>query len=306
MARARRGELNGFELGCLTLTPRGREVLELLGTGNPPSRVADALGVSRSAVTYWIKKLLKHGYIRLQTRDVYKFFALTYLGSRVLTGSEEARRTIVLEDYPIKYALVEGEKVGVSWQKLGAPRNWVKLGFKVGKVRVVKTSRSIIVHPGRLRGFDPYRLVYVVGRECGRVAGWLQGHLGMVLGPGEPVKRPTFQVYDPVAEELTKYYSFKDDVGGADRSPPSRRGHWEMGPEVAKDYLMSFARLRQIQNQLAGIDKQIQGVNHNISRLAGQMESLVGELHSLVDFLKGCTSQPLKRPELSNCDRLVV
>ena len=304
-------ELNTFELGRLTLTPRGLEILELLGAGNPPCKVADAIGVSRSAVTYWIRKLTQHGLIKLQIRDVYKIFALTYLGEQTIKqtsqGVRKARRTVVLEDYPIKYALLEGEKVRrVSWEKLGNPRNWVKLGFRIGGIRVVKTSKSVIVHPGRLKGWDPYRLVYVAGRECGRAASWLQSHLGMVLGPGEPIKRPTFQVYDPVAEELTKYCSFKCDVGGADRSPPSRRGHWEMGPEVARDYLLSFSRLREVQGHLNVIDKRLESVNYSVNRLTEQIEGLVGELHNLVVSLRGPTPQPAKRPELSKRERFVV
>ena len=300
-----REEFDTFKLGNQTLTPHAREILELLGAGNPPSRVAEAVGRNKSTITYWIKKFKKLGYIKLQTRDVYKVFDLTYLGLKILTGSEGARRTIVLEDYPIKYALVEGEKGGVSWEKLGNPRNWVKLGFKIGGIRVVKTSKSIIIHPGRLKGWDPYRLVYVAGRECGRAASWLQNHLGMVLGPGEPMKRPTFQVYDPVAEELTKYCSFKCDVGGADRSPPSRRGHWEMGPEVARDYLLSFSRLRVVQNRLDRVDEQLEGVNYALNRLTEQIGGLVGELHGLVELLKGGRVLP-ERPELSNQDRLVA
>jgi len=298
-------QLDSFKLVSLTLTPRSREILELLGAGNPPSKVAAAIGIAKSTMTYWIKKLTKHGLIRLQVHDVYKIFDLTYLGLKILTGSEDGRRTVVLEDYPIKYALVEGEKGNVSWEKLGNPRNWVKLGFKIGGIRVVKTSKSIIIHPGRLKGWDPYRLVYVAGRECGRAASWLQNHLGMVLGPGEPMKRPTFQVYDPVGEEVTKYCSFKCDMGGVDRSPPSRRGHWEMGPEVARDYLLSFSRLREVQNRLDRVDEQLEGVNYTLNRLTEQITGLVGELHGLVELLKGGRVLP-GRPELSNQDRLVV
>ena len=303
-------ELNTFELGRLTLTPRGLEILELLGAGNPPCKVADAIGVSRSAVTYWIRKLTQHGLIKLQIRDVYKIFALTYLGEQAIKqtsrGVRRARRTVVLEDYPIKYALLEGEQVGrVSWEKLGEPRNWVKLGFKIGSIRVVKTSKNIIIHPGRLKGWDPYRLVYVAGRECGRAASWLQNHLGMVLGPGEPIKRPTFQVYDPIAEEVTKYYSFNSDAGGADRSPPSKRGHWEMGPEVARDYLLSFSRLREVKTRLDRVDEQLEGVNYTLNRLTEQIGGLVGELHSLVISLKGGRVLP-ERPELSKRERFVV
>jgi len=301
-----REQLDSFKLVSLTLTSRGREILELLGAGNPPSKVAEAIGITKPTMTYWIKKFTKHGLIRLQVHDVYKIFDLTYLGLKILTGSEDVRRTIVLEDYPIKYALVEGEKGGVSWEKLGRPRNWVKLGFKIGSIRVVKTSKSVIIHPGRLKGWDPYRLVYVAGRECGRAASWLQTHLGMVLGPGEPMKRPTFQVYDPVADEVTKYYSFKCDVGGADRSPPSRRGHWEMGPEVARDYLLSFSRLQEVQDRVHRIDERLEDVNYTLTRLTEQIEGLVGELHSLVVSLRGATWQPAKRPELSKRERFVV
>ena len=299
-------EFDTFKLGNQTLTPHAREILELLGAGNPPSRVAEAVNRNKSTITYWIKKFQKLGYIKLQTCDVFKIFRLTYHGLKIVTGSEDARRTVVLEDYPIKYALLEGEQVRrVSWQKLGDPRNWVKLGFKIGGIRVVKTSKSIIVHPGRLKGWDPYRLVYVAGRECGRAASWLQGHLGMVLGPGEPVKRPTFQVYDPVAEEVTKYCSFKCDVGGADRSPPSRRGHWEMGPEVARDYLLSFSRLREVQSRLDRVDEHLEGVNYTLNRLTEQIGGLVGELHGLVELLKeGCVLPG--RPELSKRERFVV
>jgi len=304
--RESREEFDAFKLVNQTLTSHAREILELLGAGNPPSRVAEAVGRDRSTITYWIKKFKKLGYIKLQTCNVYKIFRLTYHGLKILTGSEDVRRTVVLEDYPIKYALLEGEKVGrVSWEKLGKPQNWVKLGFKIGGIRVVKTSKSVIIHPGRLKGWDPYRLVYVAGRECGRAASWLQNRLGMVLGPGEPIKRPTFQVYDPVAEEVTKYCSFKCDMGGADRSPPSRRGHWEMGPEVARDYLLSFSRLREVQNRLDRVDEQLEGVNYTLNRLTEQITGLVGELHGLVELLKGGRVLP-GRPELSNQDRLVV
>lgn len=46
-------QLNTFEPVNLTLTPRGREILGLLGAGNPPSKVADAIGVTKPAITYW-------------------------------------------------------------------------------------------------------------------------------------------------------------------------------------------------------------------------------------------------------------
>jgi len=109
-----------------------------------------------------------------------------------------------------------------------------------------------------------------------------------------------------MAEELTNHCSFKCDAGGADRSPPSRRGHWEMGPEVAQDYLLAFSRLREVQDCVHRIDERLDGVNYTLNRLTEQIEGLVGELHSLAISLKGATPQPVERPELSNRDRFVI
>ena len=61
-------------------------------------------------MTYWTTKFTKLGLLKLQVHDVYKIFRLAYYGLKILTGSEEARLTIVLEDYATKQALLEGEK----------------------------------------------------------------------------------------------------------------------------------------------------------------------------------------------------
>lgn len=62
--------------------------------------------------------------------------------------AEEAHEVVGLEDYAVKFAVVEGEKCRIDWRKLGSPRNWVKLGVRIGGVRVVRTSRHVIIHPG--------------------------------------------------------------------------------------------------------------------------------------------------------------
>lgn len=253
-------EFNSFEPVNRTLTPHAKEILELLAAGNYAAKIARIIGINKSAMNYWTRKFLKQGLIRLSCHDVVKIYELTPLGSRILTGSDRGRRVVVLEDYPVKYRVIEWEKVPVAWEKLGQPRNWSKYGFRVGGVRVVKTSKSVIIHPGRIRGFDSYELVFHASRECQRVAHWLESHLGMVLGLGEPVKRPTFQVYDPIAEEVTKSFSFKDDLGGADRSPPSERGHWELTPETAKDYLLAFSRLNQLVQETRNISRRLENL----------------------------------------------
>lgn len=252
----------------LSLSERGKEILELLGSENPPSRVADAVGITRPAMSYWVKKLKSLGYIRLKLSGVFHHYELTDSGSKILTGSERDV-IVVLEDYPVKFDVVSwGRADDLAWEKLGEPRNWVKLGFKVGSVRVVRTSKSIIVHPGRLRGDNSWHLIFVASRECNRVARWLAQRADMVLRPGETIKRPMFQVYDQLAEMVTRSFSFKNQDGeGADRSPPARKGHWELGPESASNFIRASSRLKQLTKQLYQLDRNLEKMDDNLERV---------------------------------------
>lgn len=245
------------------LSERGKRILELLGAGRPPSAVAAAVGISRPSMSYWVSKLKNLEYLRLCPQSVagsWNFYELTDSGSKILTGSEEDRSVIVLEDYPVKFDVVSwGRADDLAWEKLGEPRNWVKLGFKIGEITVVRTSKSVIVHPGRLKGDNSWNLVFVASQECNRVARWLEQKAGMMVRPGEPIKRPTFQVYDQLAEKVTQQFSFKNEDGeGADRSPPARKGHWELGPETANDFIRTSSRLKLATRQLYRLEGDLE------------------------------------------------
>ena len=89
----------------------------------------------------------------------------------------------VLEDHAVKFEILKEEDAEhrIDWRKLGEPRNWVKWGFKLGNVRVVKTPRHIIIHPGKLRDFDADQLLVTAGQIVGRVRLELMVRFGMVL-----------------------------------------------------------------------------------------------------------------------------
>lgn len=256
-----------------SLSEHGKQILELLGAGRPPSAVAEAVGVSRPSMSYWVNKLKQLGFLRLCPQSVagsWNYYELTQKGSKVLTGSEEDTSVIVLEDYPVKFDVVSWGRADdcVSWEKLGEPRNWVKLGFKLGEVRVVRTSKSVIVHPGRLRGDNSWNLVFVASQECNRVARWLEQKTGLMVRPGQPIKRPCFQVYDCLSEQLTRKFSFKNEDGmGADRSPPAKKGHWELGPEAANDFIKSSSRLKQVTHQMHHLGTDLEKLDTNLEKL---------------------------------------
>jgi len=281
--RKPRRQLDGFEPVRLTLSERGKEILEFLSLRGSPSKAAEAAGITRPTMSYWVKKLKKLGYIHGTLDGACHLYELTESGSKILTGSEEDRSVIVLEDYPVKFDVVSwGRADCLAWEKLGEPRNWVKLGFKVGSIQVVRTSRSVIVHPGRLRGDNSWNLIFVASQECNRVARWLVRNTNMVLRPGEPTrKKPGFQVYDQLAEEVTRHFTFKNQDGeGADRSPPAKKGHWELGPEAANDFIRTAGRLKLATRQLY--------------RLKGDLEKLEDGLLPALDAWTKVGQQLLK------------
>jgi hypothetical protein len=274
---------NGFEL----LRPRGKKILELLGAGNKASDAAKVIGCGKSSVSYWKNELLRIGALRLQCHDVYDVFSLTPFGSKLLTGSEGVRREVVLlEDHAMKFVVVEGEKVRLDWVKLGEPRNWVKLGLRVGGVRVVKNAgRSLVIHPGRLRGFGVDELLVESGRVVERVKVVLENRFGMVLSTeGVALHKPIFRFYSREAKDLAEAgTTIVEGVGSIDVSPPEKIPHEEyQGRDLAKERLLMPFR---------------------IHRLEGKVDSLATQIHELASALRELT-QPQSLQDMRSKDDL--
>ena len=204
---------------AVPLSKKGQQILKLLGAGNPASKVAKIVGCSRSNVCYWKDKFLRIGAIKLQVRDVVHIFRLTPYGSKVLTRSEGYFPEVCcLEDYAVKFGVLEWEKMPMDWKRLGRPRNWEKLGVRIGNVRVVRTSKSIIVHPGRIRGFDVDELLMLSGRIVERVRMVLENRFGLVLDDvGAALHQPITRFYSEEAGELVKLgTTIVENVGSID------------------------------------------------------------------------------------------
>ena len=135
---------------------------------------------------------------------------------------------VVFEDMPVKFAVLAWERLGsINWEKLGQPRNWVQLGFRVTGVRVVKTSKSVIIHPGPLKGFDVDQLEVDSGRIIERVRYILEVKFGMQFaGDGEFCHGPMWQVFHPDAKVWVKEGGTVrvPGFGNLDASPKPSRG----------------------------------------------------------------------------------
>lgn len=295
---SRKTRVQQFNKVIELLGPTGLKVLKMLGAGNTASRTATRIGCVKSNITYWKNKLLRLGLLKLQRKDVVKIYRLTNYGSKVLTRSENVDlvEPVVLEDYAVRFGVVEGEKRCIAWRKLGDPRNWVKLGVKIGGVRVVKTSRSVIVHPGKLRGWDTKELVLDSGRIVERVKNVLETRFGMVLGDvAIPLHKPIFRFYGEEAKEIVKHGTIivhdekGERLGSIDNSPPELVPHEEYDGET-----LGAARLL-FPITLNRLEMKVDALTDNVLKLVDSMEGLTKIFQKLIEPQQPAAPNNVKR-----------
>ena len=178
------------------------DILGVLGADGVASEAVRVAGCCKSNVTYWKNKFLKADALRLKVDGIVKYYELTAYGSKLLTGSDNhPRLPVLLEDHAVKFKVLQRERVPLDWRKLGEPRNWVKLGVRLGKVRVVLNlglEPTVIIHPGQMKGFNVDELEMDAARVVERVRLVLEERFGMVLSDvGEPLRKPRFRIYRP-------------------------------------------------------------------------------------------------------------
>ena len=257
--------------------------------------------VARKAwFSHWKDHAIKVGVLQLQTDGIVKYYELTPFGVKFLACSTDLTTgercaamgaVHVLEDHAVKFEIQKEEDRHhpIDWKKLGQPRNWVKLGFKLGTVRVIKTPRHIIIHPGKLRDFDADRLLVTAGQIVGRVRLELMVRFGMVLSEeGVPLHDPVWEVFTSDAEAFEGAGTFKvhlEDgaVGGLDNSPPDRKRHFEYNrrelavaavrsPELFVDLAQKVEALVQTVNGLVAVNERLVGLLADVFGLAAEKD----------------------------------
>ncbi len=231
-----------IKLGVLPspLPQAAKDILITLGAGGVAGNAAKVADVVKSDVSYWAKRFVCAGALIVDEAQSAKtlgkpkseqrfgpgypkYYKLTDFGSKLLAGSEvSGRLPVVFEDNPVKFPVLKWEAPGcIDWEKLGSPRNWRQLGFRVSGVRVVKTSKNVIVHPGPLMGFDVDQLEVDSGRIVERVRYILEVKYGMQLSDEvEFCHGPMWQVFRPEARRWVKEGGrVKTSEGALDASP---------------------------------------------------------------------------------------
>jgi len=290
----------------LALSPIALKILGCLGADGVASEAARIAGCTKANVSYWTKRFLQSGALRLQCGGFVKYYSLTPYGSKVLTGSE-GRFPVVLEDCAVKFWVLGREKCFLDWRKLGSPRNWVKLGVRIGEVRVVLNqglSSSVVIHPGQLKGFNVDVLEMDAARVVERVRFVLEGKFGMRLSDeGIPLHGPRWRVYRPECREWVEAGTCEvEGVGGLDHSPTgekqdplSRRPHLEFNSKrhaaVAASFSVAYdpAKRRSMAAvnfpvTLENIESKIDFLTETVCRLVdvvGRLSDALGKVFNL-------------------------
>jgi len=214
---------NNIEL--LALSPVARKILGCLGAEGVASEAAKIAGCTKANVSYWTKRFLGAGVLRLQTGGFVKYYSLTPYGSKLLTGSDgELRLPVVFEDHALKFVVLRRECCRVDWEKLGEPRNWRKLGVVIGVVRVelnLGLEPTVVIHPGQVKGFNVDELEMEAARIFERTRVVLEQKFGMQLSEnGVPFHSPRWRIYRPECHEWISAGTVEvDGVGALDHSP---------------------------------------------------------------------------------------
>ena len=242
-------------------------ILQKLGEGLIQARIAEMSPMTKMGVNYWVKKFLREKIIRVKSEGWQKQYELTAKGQAILTRSEMPSIPCQMEDYPMKFRLV-ADYGGLDWKKLGEPKNWEKLGVKVGRVRVEKNlgkQPTIIIHTGQIVGFHPDHCMLEAGSIIADVKAILKSH-GVLVDPvGLPLRKTMFKFYTEEAEILHKQFgNITTEEGVIDDSPPDRIPHEEYPRQTAINKLGEANRIARIEgkiNQLFELqEKMVEGM----------------------------------------------
>lgn len=288
------------------------KILKLLGQDMTQAEVANKASFSKQRVNYWALKFLGNGLLKIKCDGKPKFYELTAISQKILTRSERDWALLcVMEDYPVKYRLLKDHGL-IEWEKLGQPRNWEKLGVKVGSVTVEKTSRSIIIHTGQLSGFDPDYLLFQAGQIIADVKAFLESHGVELDAVGLPLHDPIVKFYPPEAEIFNRLFgTVSTEEGSLDNSPPDKIPHVEYTLKTAKHYLEMPTRLKEISDKLTRIEhtqdilsqeqKEIKhnqkGSSENMLTFAQGMRDHLKLVHALTDVAEALTKESDVRRE---------
>jgi len=258
------------------LTDNGIMVLKELADGLSQAEIAKKTPLTKKGVNYWVKKLVNFKCVKVLYEGRPQYYRITPLGLALLTRSETTSFCL-LEDYPSKYPLI-ADHSNIAWEKLGQPQNWIKLGFKVGDITVVKTSQNVIIHTGQIAGKSELACAEHAGAIKYGVKAWLQSH-GVLMGDVPvDVKKPMFQFFSKEAEILHEHFGNvvtedgKIDNSPHDNDPKQRIPHEEYDRQTAINKIGEANTIARIECKLDNLINITEKLTDSVLKLANSAD----------------------------------
>jgi DNA-binding MarR family transcriptional regulator len=247
-----------FYPGSLTLL---LYILEMVREHSCQSQIAKTLGVSRSHVSYYVKKALTIGYVQEICRDSIKILELTQKGTNFidqynnLISIKQQLPRCRAENIRFKAAVYKLPSKPLDWKQV-AMSNWTQYNSIVDDIKVhlnCGKSPTIEFIPSPIDGSDLWQLFGILFNDCKEAARKLEQTLDMEIGRLEIEHGAEWVVYDPVANIISKQSGqiTVDGLGKINASKPLRRGEIEyFNPTFAADYITMPMRVSNIEKLL--------------------------------------------------------
>jgi hypothetical protein len=284
------------------LPEKAQKILAVLGADGVASEAVRIADCVKSNVTYWKNRFIQAGALRLRQDGIVKYYELTPYGSKLLTGSDgETRLPILFEDHAQKFRILQREQVLVNWEKLGEPRNWRKMGVRIGEVRVelnLGLEPTLVIHPGQIKGFNVDELEIESARIVERTRVVLEQKLGIILSEiGTALHSPRWRVYRPECNEWILAGTVEvEGVGALDHSPThdkqdvlSGKPHLEYSDKRlaarAAEFPVAHASGKRLAVSAVEFPLVLANLEAKLDALYGQFERLVASNERLTDIL---------------------
>lgn len=249
---------SNFYSGSLTLLIY---ILEMVREHSSQAQIAKTFGISRSHVSYYIKKALTIGYVQEICRDRIKILELTQKGTNFIdqyknrTSTKHQLPHCRAENIRFKAPVYRLPSKPLDWKQV-AMSNWTQYNSMVDDVKVhlnCGKSPSIEFIPSPIDGSDLWQLFGILFNDCNEAARKLEQTLDMKIGRLEIEHGAEWVVYDPVANIISKQSGqiTVDGLGKINASKPLRRGEIEyFDPRFAAEYITMPKRISNIEKLL--------------------------------------------------------
>jgi MarR family protein len=252
----------------LTLLVR---LLNMINDGCTAAEIAKVIGISKSLLSYHIKKAIDSGYVAEVGRDAFKIYEVTQPGKNFLAmyQQQQQQQTSIpicrAENVRFKALVYKMPSRQVDWHKVEM-HNWNQYNTVVGSIKVKLNAGDIPTIeflPAAIDGNDPNNLCIKLFSDCTEVAKHLEQIFDMQIGRLELSSKGEWVVYNPLAKAITNTTGriTVDGIGKINASLPNRYGEFEFhDPRAAAEFLEMPGRISRLEQNIDGIKQDMKEV----------------------------------------------